>query len=249
MTFRRLCTSAALVLAAAWAHGAQAAVVQLAPIPVEVEAPAAAAILSLTNKATAAVALQVRAFRWTQVGGEDRLEPTEDLAISPPIASVPAGETLSVRIVRLRHEPPSAEEAYRLWIDELPSDRGKTKTGRLSILTRYSVPAFFRPEGATKDEPALAWSILPGKKGWVLGATNPGARRVRVSAIQVRDASGKPAFAPGGEQTGYVLAGQAMHWDLQLPKGFATGAGGAWQLEYDTEARAHREAISPGANR
>ena len=249
MTFRRLCTSAALVLAAAWAHGAQAAVVQLAPIPVEVEAPAAAAILSLTNKATAAVALQVRAFRWTQEGGEDRLEPTEDIAISPPIASVPAGETLTVRVVRLRHEPPAAEETYRLWIDELPSEKGKAKTGRLKILTRYSVPAFFRPAGATKDEPTLAWTIVPGKKGWVLEANNPGARRVRVSAIQVRDASGKPAFGPGGELTGYVLAGQAMHWDLQPPEGFATGAGRAWQLEYDTEARAHRETILPGSKR
>ena len=249
MTLRRL--GAALVLAAAWGLPASAAVLQLAPIPIEVEAPQSAAVLKLSNRASAEVALQARVFRWTQEQGEDRLTATSEVVVSPPIASVPAGETLTVRVVRVAPAPPVAEETYRILVDELPSDKAKAKGQTLRILMRYSVPVFFQPAGAPYTEPALAWKLGRDKQGdFRLSASNPGQRRVRLSGLQLRDSANQAAvLAPGTELGGYVLAGQAMRWTLKRPKDFPAVSGGLYRLEYQTEAKQHRESLSLGAKR
>lgn len=248
---RRVRTGAALVLAAALAFPARAAVLQLAPIPVEVQAPQAAAVLNLSNRASAEVALQTRVFRWTQEGGEDRLVPTSDVVVSPPIATVPPGQTLTVRVVRRLPQPAAAEETYRIWVDELPSEKGKTKGQSLRILMRYSVPVFFAPRGAERDEAALSWRLARTSSGdFKLTASNPGSRRVRLSELQLRDAASKaPVLPPGEELSGYVLAGQTMRWTLKRPKDTPAPKAGTYRLEYRTEAKQHRETLALGAGR
>ena len=248
---RRCLSGAALVLAAAWSLPARAAVLQLAPIPIEVEAPQAAAVLSLSNRASAEVALQARVFRWTQEQGEDRLTPTTDVAVSPPIASVPAGQTLTLRVVRVAGQPPVAEEAYRIWVDELPGDKRKAKGQSLRVLMRYSVPAFFEPAGAAGGEATLSWQLKQtAKSDFSLAASNPGQRRVRLSGLQLRGPSGDAAvLEAGSELSGYVLAGQTMRWTLKRPKDFPAAPGGLYRLEYQTEAKQHRENLPLGARR
>ena len=248
---RRHLKGAALVLAAAWCLPARAAVLQLAPIPIEVEAPQAAAVLKLSNRASAEVALQARVFRWTQEQGEDRLTPASEVVVSPPIATVPAGQTLTVRVVRVATSPPAGEETYRILVDELPSDKARTKGQTLRILMRYSVPVFFKPAGAATDEPALSWTLARNRAGdFILSASNPGQRRVRLSGLQLRDpASHAAVLAAGSELGGYVLAGQTMRWTLKRPKDFPAAPGGVYRLEYDTEAKPHRESLPLGTQR
>lgn len=245
MRFSRALSGAALVFAAVWHFPCQAAVVQLAPIPVEVSWPQAAGILSLTNKATADVALQVRVFKWTQAEGEDVLTPTEEVVVSPPIAAVPAGQTLSVRLVRVAKTPVTREETFRVWVDELPSGNAKAKATQLRILTRYSVPAFFEPEDASGSEPKLSWSLRRSEHGARLVASNPGGRRVRISGVQLRVPDGKQtAFKPGSEPSGYALAGQYIAWNFESPAGFPLLAGVQYKLAYETEGQLHHDTVS-----
>lgn len=247
MFTRRRIVGAALVLAAAWSYPLQSAVLQLAPIPIEVEAPQAAAVLSLGNRASAEVALQIRVFRWSQVNGEDKLDPTQDLAVSPPIAVVPAGQTLTVRVVRLAKEAPTAEETYRIWVDELPAGKAKPSGNQLRILMRYSVPAFFEPPAPASAPAALSWRLSHSKKGWLLSASNPGARRVRISGLQLRSPDGTlKALPAGGELSGYVLAGQQMLWPLKLSKDFPALEGGRYGLSYETEGESKSESLRLG---
>jgi fimbrial chaperone protein len=242
--------AALLTVAAAWSLPLRAAVIQLAPIPVEIRAPQTAAVLSLGNRASAEVALQTRVFRWTQENGEDRLTPTTDLVVSPPIAKVPAGQSLVVRVVRVLRAPSEGEETYRVLVDELPPEKRTAKGQSLQILMRYSVPVFYQPEGIDPREPTLTWQLARQGDGALrLSAGNPGQRRVRVSGVQLRDAAGRPAtLAAGSELNGYVLAGQTMQWTLKPPKDFAI-RDGAYRLDYQTEARRHRENVVLGASR
>lgn len=248
---RRCCIGAALVLAAAASFPLTAAVLQLAPIPIEVEAPQSAAVLSLGNRASAEVALQARVFRWTQEQGEDRLTPTNEVVVSPPVTSVPPGQTLTLRVVRLATQPPAVEETYRIWVDELPAAKRKARGRSLNILMRYSVPVFFTPAQASREEPRLAWQLTRTRDGaFKLTGHNPGFRRVRLSEIQLREPAGKaPLLAPGSELSGYVLAGQTMRWTLKRPKDFPAVTGGTYRLEYRTEAKEHRESLALGASR
>lgn len=237
---------AALLWSAAWSLPLQAAVLQLAPIPIEVPSPQKAAVLSVGNKAADEATLQLRVFRWTQENGDDRLEPTQDLAVSPPVVVVAPGQTLSARIVRLASAPPASEETYRIWVDELPVGKAKPKAGgALRILTRYSLPVFFEPADAASGEPPLTWQLARSGKGeWRLTASNAGRRRVNLSNLQLVGPDGKSRAVPAGsELTGYVLAGQVRRWMLKPPKDFPVAADG-YRLTYRTEANSHSETLA-----
>ena len=241
---------AALVFSATWGTPLQAAVLQLAPIPIEIQAPQSAAVLNLGNRSSADVALQTRVFRWTQEQGEDRLTPTTDVVVSPPITTVPAGKTLVVRVVRVSKQPAQSEETYRVLVDELPPEKRATKGQSLQILMRYSVPLFYTPAGAAAAEAPLAWRLQPAAGGALkLSATNPGSRRVRLSNLQLQDASGKALLAPGDQLSGYVLAGQAMQWTVKPAGTAAAPAKGTYRLEYQTEAKQYRENVVLGSGR
>src|SRR5580692_13092756 len=97
-------------------HGAmlQAASLQVAPVLVEVPTPAVTATLKLRNEGTKSLDAQIRIFRWTQVDGADSLTPTDDVAASPPAASLRPSTDYTVRIVRTTKEPVVKEESYRL---------------------------------------------------------------------------------------------------------------------------------------
>lgn len=242
--------AALAVAAAAWSAPLPAAVLQLAPIPIEIKVPQTTAVLSLGNRTTKDVALQTRVFRWTQEQGEDRLTPTTDVVVSPPIATVPGGQTLLVRTVRVTKQPVTGEETYRVLVDELPPEKRRTKGQSLQILMRYSVPLFVTPEGAEPAEPRLAWRLRRTADGSLqLSATNPGQRRVRLSSLQLRGGGDAAMLAPGAELNGYVLAGRTMQWTLKLSTGFPASADGKYRLEYQTEAKQHREHVVLGSGR
>src|SRR6266508_5911005 len=63
---------------------AAAATLQVAPVLVEVMAPSMASTLTLRNDGRDPVFAQIRVFRWTQEGGQERLEPTDEVVASPP---------------------------------------------------------------------------------------------------------------------------------------------------------------------
>jgi fimbrial chaperone protein len=249
MSLRRF--GAALVLSVAWSPALRATVLQLAPIPIEIQAPQSTAVLTLGNRTSTPVALQTRVFRWEQENGEDRLTPTTDVVVSPPIASVPAGQSLVVRVVRVSKQPASGEETYRVLVDELPPEKRATKGRSLQLLMRYSVPLFYTPEGAEPGEPRLSWRLQRARDGALrLSASNSGQRRARLSSLQLRDAAGKAALlAPGSELSGYVLAGRTMHWTINPPKDAPTPADGTYRLEYHTEAKQYRENVVLGSGR
>ena len=204
-------------------HGAmlQAASLQVAPVLVEIPTPGATATLKLRNEGTKPLDAQIRIFRWTQVDGADSLAPTDDVAASPPLASLRPGTDYTVRIVRTSKEPVAKEESYRLLIDELPvAATGSTAT--VNIALRYSIPVFFTVPGVAA--PKLSWELQQRANKPVIVVSNEGDRRVRLAKLKFTD--GKGAIANFGEGlAGYVLGRSNKAFDVPAnAKGF--GAGG-----------------------
>ncbi|HZA01037.1 MAG TPA: molecular chaperone [Hyphomicrobiaceae bacterium] len=217
MTVRAaLCGLAAL----AFTVGAHAASLQVSPTTVEVVAPAAAATIKLRNDETRPITAQVRVFRWSVVDGKERLDPTDFVVVSPPIVSLSPRTDYVVRIVRTSRQPVSGEESYRLLVDELP-DAKRMKSGAVNLLLRYSLPVFF---GAPdRGDAKLKW-LLEHKGGqlWV-SAQNLGDRRMRISRLGLKDASGQ-AISFGEGLNGYVLARSTMSWAApKTVRGFGIG--------------------------
>jgi fimbrial chaperone protein len=175
---------------------------------VEVRAPGATATLKLRNDGAGPLSAQIRVYRWTQVNGEEKLEPTDDVVASPPIANIASKTDYIVRLVRLSKQPLAAPETYRLLVDELP-DPAAPKDRAVTLVLRYSIPVFFYPNDA--GDAKVAWSVEQRRGKLFVAATNTGDRHVRVAALKLNDASGK-TLSFGNGLNGYVLGRSTMRW-------------------------------------
>ncbi|MBV1704217.1 MAG: molecular chaperone [Hyphomicrobiales bacterium] len=213
----------ACILAAGFAFASPCAVaasLEIAPVLVDVPAPGAAGIVNLRNAGTTPLNAQVRVFRWTQTHGVDLYDATGAVVASPPLLTMPPGSTYALRVVRVSTAPIDGEESYRVVIDELPDPTHATSGVRLAL--RYLVPAFFEP--ATFGPPKLTWTYSKSGGALKLTARNDGGRRVRISALVLRDARGHVARFGGG-LAGYALAHSSVTF---VARGKVTGfAGGA----------------------
>ena len=223
---------AALLLSAAFAAPlpAQAsAALQIMPVLIEFPPGAEVATVNIVNQDSKPVPVQVRVFRWSQSEGVEKLEPTEDVVASPPIGAIAPRATLNVRIVRVSKEPASAEELYRLVIDQLPQ-RDSAGRAIVSILLRQVLPVFFNPPD--REPPNVTWSIGAVDGGYVLRARNSGGRRLRIAKIVISGA-GAP-IKLGGGLLGYALAHSEMSWTLPARRG-SFGSGKRVTLRGDSD--------------
>lgn len=221
MIFPRSYRWPGVAVMAALAAPVLASSLEVSPTSLDIVAdgPAAGALL-LRNRAAAASNVQVRLYRWTQADGVDVLEPTADVAASPPFATLAPGADYTVRVVRLSKRPIVGEEAYRLLVDELPAPR--QADGTINLAIRHSLPIFFRTPIARGPEVEWRAAIRDGKL--MVSARNAGDRRLRVAALRVTDRRGIVVDFGRG-LAGYVLGHTRRDWATDAPPGFdPTGA-------------------------
>jgi fimbrial chaperone protein len=187
---------------------ASAASLQVAPVSIEVQSPGAAATIKLRNEGETPINAQIRIFRWVQASGEERLEPTDDLVASPPLAALAPQTDYTVRIVRVTKRPLTVGETYRLLVDELPDP--KTQRNRtVNLVLRYSIPVFFYPRDTANAR--LGWSLEQRNGRLQVIAVNDGDRHARISALKIKDASGA-TISFGEGLNGYVLGRSTRRW-------------------------------------
>ncbi|HLH91092.1 MAG TPA: fimbria/pilus periplasmic chaperone [Xanthobacteraceae bacterium] len=219
---------AALLLAGAYSS-ANAGSLQVEPVLIDVTAAgAAASTLTLHNAGSAPINAQVRVFRWSQQNGEEKLEPTDAVAASPPVLTLGPNAKNIVRIIRLSKQPIVGEESYRLLIDQLP-DLSQQKNGGINLMVRYSIPVFFGARN--KKSPTLAWSVAVKGSKVTLSARNTGERRLRISALTVRDARGH-TISLGAGLAGYTLGQSTKSWTIP-GHGFAASGSASISAQSD----------------
>jgi fimbrial chaperone protein len=190
---------------------ADAASLRISPIGIDILSNQRASSLTLVNSDSEPLSVQVRIFKWSQVNGEDRLELTNDLLVSPPAATVPAGASYMIRVARPSVTPVQGEQSYRLFIDELPKPIDPRAVGQgISMVLRTSMPVFVVDKKAIAK---LVWRVWQDDKGIHAEVVNAGQRHAKISSLTLQPGSGPPiAFGPG--LNGYVLAGMTRRFDL-----------------------------------
>lgn len=228
--------------AIAWlvAGAAQAGALRVSPVGLDLPDTQSAATLTLSNDDATEMNVQVRIYRWTQVNGEDILEPAQDVVASPPIASVAPKSERLVRIVRTG-APVPGEVSYRLIVDELPPPPG-SGAREVRLLMRHSIPVFFTTGEA--GEAKLAWRVSKDGTDQVLVAHNTGARRLRVSNMKLLAPHEKVLTARGG-LLGYILPGSEVRW--RLPVEPAVAALAPNRLTADTDTGSIDVSLTPGS--
>ncbi|MGG1947579.1 molecular chaperone [Trinickia sp. NRRL B-1857] len=191
-----------------------AASLQVSPVVLELQPGETAAGLTLRNSGVQPLYGQVRVFRWDQADGDDSLEPTTELAASPPLVELGPQSTQLVRLIRLASSPIAIEQSYRILVDELPAPAEVPAHG-VTIRLRYSVPVFIEPPGVP-GEPKLLWHLIGSGERWVLRVDNRGTRRAQVAAAEFLDGAAQ-RFEVSKGLLGYVLAGRSRQWPITLP--------------------------------
>jgi fimbrial chaperone protein len=203
----------AVILAAScvlWPACAGAFSVRVAPVMLDMTAPASATKLTLRNDNRQISQVQLRVFRWIQEPAGERLVPTTDVVVSPPMISLSPGTEYVARVVRVSKLPVQFEESYRLLVDELP-DPAERRPGVVSLIVRQSIPVFFaRPDGVSAN---VAWSVKREAGSYLVTATNSGSRRLRISSLKLTNRQGA-ALAQTPGLVGYVLGGSQMTWSF-----------------------------------
>ena len=209
---------AAVALAVGCALAARASSLQISPVMVELPPGQSASAMTLRNPGKEPIYGQVRVFRWDQSADDEQLEPSDDLAASPPLIRIePQGEQL-VRLVRRDATPASAERNYRVLVDEVPSLDAAPGNG-VNIRLRYSVPVFVEPPGPP-GRPQLSWELRRAGAQWQLRVSNTGQRRAQLAAVRLVGADGVAhEITPG--LLGYVLAGRTRQWTIALEESVA----------------------------
>ena len=93
---------------------------KVSPLLLEIVAPNGATTLSLEADSQKPVTVQIRVMRWSQIDGENVLEPTTDVVASPPFVTLQPKTNYTIRLVRQAEGGVEREQAYRLLVDQLP---------------------------------------------------------------------------------------------------------------------------------
>ena len=184
------------------------------PIRVDLTAQSRSAAVTVRNSGDDPVVVQITVQAWSQSGGKDVLADTKDVIVSPPIATIPAGQEQIVRIGMRRAPDAQRELSYRLFLQEVPPPPRPGFQG-LVVALRIGLPIFVQPrQGQAKA--TLRWNLDMGSPETLkLKVDNQGAAHIQISTIELYRRSEKDAVA---EFSGlaYVLPGQTRDWDLKL---------------------------------
>ncbi len=226
-------TYVAVIAMFAFSAAGQANAQSLRVTPVTIDLPVSvnSSVLTVGNDSSQPLTVQARIFRWTQKDGQDVLEKTPDVVVSPPILSLTKGADGGVRVVRVNSAPVSGEETYRILLDEVPS-REKLQAGGIAIVLRQSLPVFFA--GLDPKPSALTWTVSRQGNKVTLQAANSGQKHVRLTDLRVTVENSKET-ARISSLPGYVLGGQTKSWELPLPPG-GLAAGTAVSINATTDA-------------
>jgi fimbrial chaperone protein len=197
-------------LAAVPASSCIAGSLRVAPILLEVPAPGATTTLNLRNEGDRNLHVQIRVFRWVGTRSEPTLEPTSDVVVSPPAASLTPGTEYVVRVVRVAGKPVEGEESYRVVVDEIP-ESATDRVNAVRFAFRYSIPVFFPSAAASAAN--VSWSMSLRGNVAVLTASNSGGRRARFANLKLVDGYGRLLIQRPG-LFGYALGRSETAWEL-----------------------------------
>lgn len=156
--------------------------------------------------------VQARPAAWSQPQGEEQLDDTRELLVTPPIFTIPARGQQVLRIALLREPDPARELDYRLVLTELPSP-SPTETTGLRVALRITLPVFVAA-AQVHAAPDLAWSHLWLADGALqIVAQNHGTAHIQILDFDVQSA-GRPVQGLHTDNSHYLLPGTQVRWDL-----------------------------------
>ncbi|MBU4680890.1 molecular chaperone [Cedecea davisae] len=205
----RRCACVCLILGLVAGGNALAGGLQISPVNLMLHATQNADGIWLSNEGDAPLNAQVRVFSWQQSSYADKLSASQGLVISPPIVTLPAGQRQLIRVIRTGPATNQVEQAFRLFIDELPPP--KLQRNKIQFVMRYSVPVFLQPVGQAEASAKLNWKLINIDGKAFVEVSNQGNSHAQLSAMTFIQPNGVRKVITSG-LLGYVLPDSSMRW-------------------------------------
>lgn len=197
------------LLGAAVGYTAFAGAISVSPTRIELSAGHPIATLEVRNEGTDIMTVQLERLAWSQSEGRDSYVPGAGLIATPSVFELTPHGSQTLRIA-LRNGASKTEQAFRLYVCELPSAQPPSGSG-LKMALRIGVPVFAETAAAV---PLLSGEILahPGKAEVRL--RNTGGRFARALGVSIHDSAGTVLWQT--HQPAYLLAGGEHLWSAPL---------------------------------
>jgi fimbrial chaperone protein len=202
--------------------------------------------ITVSNHGDQDVVLQVEPVAWTQVQGRDRLDPTSDLLINPPLFSIKARASQILRVGLRKTSDHAGHRAYRLLLREVPpaplSPPHDSTPGQVRVLLEIRLPVYVMPPEIIRSQ---VWEgHRTGANNIAISVKNTGNVHMVVSGLALREAGESPPGTPVVTKTSAaVFPGQSRSWEL--PMTFAPDR--ALVLEAQTDQGVQKIGLEPGA--
>jgi fimbrial chaperone protein len=191
--------------------GAQAAGFAIVPLRVELGANRSSS-LTITNSDDQAKTFEVRPVDWKQQNRNDSYSPTDDLLVAPATFQLAKGATQVVRI-QLNRPLDASENAYRLFIDEVPPAQ-EVRPNSLKTVVSMAVPVFVAPKAGPIAKGEAALSVALVKNVLKIELRNTGKANLKLREFVVSSAkAGELLKVPSAA---YVLVGNTLTGDYPL---------------------------------
>jgi len=215
-----------------WGVFAQAASFTVSPVRVALSPAQKTVALTVTNNGSEPVVVQSQVQGWSQQDGEEIYTPTSDVLATPPIFTVQGGASQIIRI-GLRKQPDSSDEqAYRLFLREVPGPPRPDLQG-LQIALRMSIPVFVNLAGTAAAK--MRWHLQRQTDGSLkVSVANAGNAHAQVYDFYVFPPdSDRPVMSQ--RTSAYILPGQRREW-VSKPEAALALTGNVLRLKAFTDA-------------
>jgi fimbrial chaperone protein len=192
---------------------AMAGTFNITPVKVDLTKNSSIAVIQVRNAGTAATTIQLHTLRWTQVDGEDKLQPTREIIATPQIFIIKAGATQLIRIGMLGKPNSTIENAYRLLMEEIPFAPEPGFKG-LQVALKISIPIFVQPESKISQELDFSWTEAPDNQSRLV-IVNHGSAHAQILRMKIADAVDEKSTLWAYEKTLYILPGQRRSIDFK----------------------------------
>jgi fimbrial chaperone protein len=209
---RRIAPYSLAAIALVFSAGLAARAQSLSVLPVNIQmAPGEqATTLTVTNQGATKTAVQIRAYAWNQDGNDDQLTASNEMVVSPPIATINPGDSQVVRLI-LRQPPQGKEATYRILLDQIPP---AAEPGIVHLVLRLSIPIFAQPTTRADAHVEFRAEVKDGQT--YLVATNDGLRHEAIRGIELSTVDGRKIKTESSASP-YILAGTTRRWKIDTP--------------------------------
>jgi fimbrial chaperone protein len=207
------------------------------PVNIFLEPGQKATTLTVTNQGTNPTAIQIRAYAWSQKTGTDELTASDDVVVSPPIATIAGGATQVVRLI-LRQSPTGQEGTYRILVDQIPPP---AEPGIVHIVLRLSIPVFAQVSAKPVVHVQFHVERKDGKM-FLVGVNDANSHDV-IRDIVLTSTDGLK-FKSQGDSPPYILPGTTRRWPIELPANQPPPPGDTFQLTAHSNSGAISQQVS-----